>query len=410
MQADCTSLRMRWPTKASSASPIFPKPHSKLCQSARVGGLVLCRNASSDVSASVSLNGAPETVSERAPVAAAPTVHGETELVFQREETTKYEINVIPKSRWPDGIPAVMGAHLMASGTVAPVSTSKGVGIGLVPHMFGYPDELDGVSILQFANEKSASVGLGQLLEDLASRAIKERGAFVVAASASLLADVASHLGSVSKEDLQKWHVAFTELELPEGGPPSPVSPASAVHALETLAKAGVPAAQIHVAQAGLSAEHAAVEYAGQLLRLPPSVLPRTAEGFPRFDAVVLEVARDGRVAGLFPNRKETAATEGWFLPVSRPGNPPLVTLTLPAINSAEHVVLAALGEAKAEVVQRVLEVQALPGAVPAQLVRPPAGHLTWLLDSASSESLSVSRWQQKGAFPRSTLPGPEEA
>ena len=36
-------------------------------------------------------------------------------------------INYIPHSRWPKGIPPVMGAHLMPSGAVAPVSTSKGL-------------------------------------------------------------------------------------------------------------------------------------------------------------------------------------------------------------------------------------------------------------------------------------------
>ncbi len=35
-------------------------------------------------------------------------------------------INYIPRSRWPKGIPPVMGAHLMASGSVAPISTTKG--------------------------------------------------------------------------------------------------------------------------------------------------------------------------------------------------------------------------------------------------------------------------------------------
>jgi hypothetical protein len=35
-------------------------------------------------------------------------------------------IHFIPRSRWPDGVPAVMGAHLMASHAVAPLSVSKG--------------------------------------------------------------------------------------------------------------------------------------------------------------------------------------------------------------------------------------------------------------------------------------------
>lgn len=36
-------------------------------------------------------------------------------------------INYLPRSRWPRGIPVVMGAHLLASGSVAPISVSKGI-------------------------------------------------------------------------------------------------------------------------------------------------------------------------------------------------------------------------------------------------------------------------------------------
>ena len=42
------------------------------------------------------------------------------------EGTSKSRFNIIERSRWPNGIPAVMGAHLMASGIIAPLSTSKG--------------------------------------------------------------------------------------------------------------------------------------------------------------------------------------------------------------------------------------------------------------------------------------------
>ena len=45
----------------------------------------------------------------------------------------RYLINRIPRSRWENGIPAVMGAHLMGSGEVSPISTSKGATWGLGP-------------------------------------------------------------------------------------------------------------------------------------------------------------------------------------------------------------------------------------------------------------------------------------
>ena len=41
-------------------------------------------------------------------------------------ESPRYLVNVIPRSAWPDGVPPVMGGHLLASGVAAPLSVSKG--------------------------------------------------------------------------------------------------------------------------------------------------------------------------------------------------------------------------------------------------------------------------------------------
>lgn len=49
--------------------------------------------------------------------------------------------------------------------------------------------------------------------------------------------------------------------------------------------------------------------------------------------------------------------------------------------------------QGKAEVVQRALEVQSLPGALPVQLVQPAGGKLTWVLDQGSAASLTVPDW-----------------
>ncbi len=56
----------------------------------------------------------------------------------------------------------------------------------------------------------------------------------------------------------------------------------------------------------------------------------------------------------------------------------------------------------QAEVVQRLLEVQALPGALPAQLVRPAAGALRIFLDVPSAQNLDITNWADSKAFPRS--------
>lgn len=62
--------------------------------------------------------------------------------------------------------------------------------------------------------------------------------------------------------------------------------------------------------------------------------------------------------------------------------------------------------QGKAEVVQRALEVQSLPGALPVQLVQPAAGQLTWVLDQGSAGALRVADWELGSKkFPRSENP-----
>ena len=51
---------------------------------------------------------------------------------------------------------------------------------------------------------------------------------------------------------------------------------------------------------------------------------------------------------------------KGWILPVSDSPKAPSerITMSMPVVNAAKEVVFVALGEGKAEIVQRVLEVR----------------------------------------------------
>lgn len=212
-----------------------------------------------------------------------------------------------------------------------------------------------------------------------------------------MLASLAEARGA----DFSKWWVAWAdERNVPHDSADSNYR--GAVDAL--LGRVGIPAAQVLAIQEGLPVRQAATAYEGALLALPADVLPRTPDGgWPVFDLVLLGVGPDGHVASLFPNRPETAAAAGWVLPVSDSPKPPpeRITLSLPAINAAAEVVVVAVGESKAEIVQRALEVQALPGALPAQLVRPAGGRLRWLLDALSAQELRLEDWEASKAFPR---------
>lgn len=153
----------------------------------------------------------------------------------------------------------------------------------------------------------------------------------------------------------------------------------------------------------------------------------------------------------------------GWVLPVTESPKPPAerITLTMPVLNAAANVAVVALGQArcpvpsppsslppcwrcpcwvplllaeplaepghrldahpsfcarlltnlqgKAEVVQRALEVQSLPGALPVQLVQPPAGERrackSWCCCSAAAGAVRALFHERPPRSPRLPFP-----
>jgi len=151
----------------------------------------------------------------------------------------------------------------------------------------------------------------------------------------------------------------------------------------------GVPAERVHAipaSDAGFAEpEDAADWYADQL---------RAAAGeateCPRFDVLLLGMGHEGHVASIFPE-SPAAVAERSVVAVRNCPKPPLtrVSLTFPAICSAEEVWLLVSGNAKAPAVAA-----ALSGADPVQL--PAAGvHGTratrWLLDAAAASHLPAA-------------------
>ncbi len=104
--------------------------------------------------------------------------------------------------------------------------------------------------------------------------------------------------------------------------------------------------------------------------------------GFPRFDAILLGIGRDGHTASLFPGSPAVDEGAAWVVEAAG-GDPPLsrVTLTLPLLNAAARVVFVARGKEKAEAVHDVL----FGGASPAARVSPKRGTVTVLADSQAA-------------------------
>lgn len=114
--------------------------------------------------------------------------------------------------------------------------------------------------------------------------------------------------------------------------------------------------------------------------------------GQPRFDLILLGLGNDGHTASLFPHTPALDERERWvvadyYAPVQPPWR---VTLTPPAINAAARVVFLVSGEEKADMLRRVLEGEFKPHELPAQLIQPISGELTWLVDETAASRIKA--------------------
>jgi 6-phosphogluconolactonase len=107
----------------------------------------------------------------------------------------------------------------------------------------------------------------------------------------------------------------------------------------------------------------------------------------PRWDLLLLGLGPDSHTASLFPGKPEVDVSDRLVVGVPEAGMEPQVpriTLTLPAINAARHVVFLVTGESKRDAVRRAFGEDPDPTS-PAAHVRPRSGQMTVYLDPAAA-------------------------
>ena len=112
----------------------------------------------------------------------------------------------------------------------------------------------------------------------------------------------------------------------------------------------------------------------------------------PRFDLILLGIGDDGHTASLFPGMPALAEKRRLAVATDVPDYVrPFVariTLTLPVLNAAEHVMFLVAGASKAPAVAAILSGPEPENPLPARRVQPRSGQVTWLLDRAAAAEL----------------------
>ena len=149
------------------------------------------------------------------------------------------------------------------------------------------------------------------------------------------------------------------------------------------LSRTDIPAAVIHRIRGEVPPEAGAMEYEEELR------IFFDESGLPSFDLLILGVGEDGHTASLFPDASSLTERKRWALPVyAEKLRSWRITLTLPVLNNAAHILFLVTGRKKADILREILGSRENRGKYPAGLVRPLHGEVTWLIDSEAASFL----------------------
>lgn len=241
----------------------------------------------------------------------------------------------------------------------------------------------DGRDLHVFPDADGLSRGAAEFVAARISRTVVSRGSCsLVLSGGATPAPLYAELASAPFRNAVEWpevHIFWSDERcVPSDHPESNFK--LAFDAL--LSRVPLPAAQVHRIRGEEGPDRAAELYEKEILGF-------AGGGLPAFDLVLLGVGEDGHTASLFPNSALLHERRRLALPVRfEPPRLSRVTLSLPVLNNAGHVLFLAAGRSKAAVVHEIME-NGNPKGCPAGLVRPVPGGLTWMLDHDAALALT---------------------
>ncbi|XP_074340514.1 putative 6-phosphogluconolactonase 1 isoform X1 [Apium graveolens] len=254
--------------------------------------------------------------------------------------------------------------------------------------------EKEGKEVKIYENLDDLKIDLAEYVAELSEAAVKERGTFSVALSGGSLIGLMGrelrHPPYIETLDWALWHIFWAdERVVPKNHPDSNYKLAKD----NLLPKVLVLPSQMHSINDSLSAKEASEGYEFLIRQLVKTRLVGVSEtsDCPKFDLILLGMGSDGHVASLFPNHSVLDNTEDWVTYVTDSPKPPpeRITFTMPVINAAANVVVVAIGSSKADAVHLAIDdVGHECPSLPAKMVKPTNGKLTWFLDKLAASKL----------------------
>ena len=234
------------------------------------------------------------------------------------------------------------------------------------------------------ATVEDFEIAASHAIVELITAAIRERGKCLIALSGgNTPRGIYRRLGDLlarQSVDLNRVHLIFSDERMV--APDDPESNYGMVQH-ELISRVAIPTSNVHRIKGEINPEAAALEYEEELKK----VFPLFAD---RCDLMLLGVGEDGHTASLFPGseilRERQRMVRSEF--VHRLGSW-RVTLTLPVINRSRAVLFLVAGEQKAAIVRKIVACTNSNEELPATLVRPDSGSLTWMLDAKAASRLS---------------------
>jgi 6-phosphogluconolactonase len=186
--------------------------------------------------------------------------------------------------------------------------------------------------------------------------------------------------------DWSNAHVFFSD---ERSVPPEHVESNSHMARQALLDSVPIPVSHIYRIHGEHDPEQAATDYE-KMLR--DYFARREAGGGARFDLALLGVGEDGHTASLFPGSEVIHDGEHWVRAVyAQHLESWRITLTPRALNSAQTVFFFVTGEAKAEIVARILNPNEDAEPLPVNAIQPRSGNLRWYLDQSAAKQLTSS-------------------